>query len=61
MYDLQHMVQFGQFGLNGFKQGQTHFSQLHIPLDPGELESCNFVCSLIGGFAKVTCKICINV
>ena len=25
-----HMGQFGQFGLNGFKQGQTHFSQLHI-------------------------------
>ena len=35
----------GQFKLNGFKQGQTHISQLHISLDPDELESCNFVCS----------------
>ena len=34
-----YMGQFGQFGLNGFKQGQTHFSQLHISLDPDELES----------------------
>ena len=33
------MGQFGQFGLNGFKQGQNHFSQLHISLDPDELES----------------------
>ena len=51
-----YMGQFGQFGLNGFKQGQTHFSQLHISLDPDELESCSFVCSLITvihGFAKV--------
>ena len=48
---------FGQFGLNGFKRGQTHFSQLHISLDPDELESCNFMCSLITalrGFATVT-------
>ena len=44
------MGQFGQFGLHGFKQGQTHFSQLHISLDPDELESCDFVCNLITGF-----------
>ena len=30
------MGQFGQFGLNGFKVGQTHFSQLHISLDPDD-------------------------
>ena len=30
------MGQFGQFGLNGFKRGQTHFSQLYISLDPDE-------------------------
>ena len=29
-----YMVQFDQFGLKGFKRGQTHFSQLHISLDP---------------------------
>ena len=29
-----HMGQFGQFGSNGFKRGQTHFSQLHISLVP---------------------------
>ena len=49
--------QFGQFGLNGLKRGQTHFSQLHISLDPDELVS-NFMYSLITairGFAKVTC------
>ena len=52
------MGQFGQFGLNGLKWGQTHFSQLHISLDPDKLDICNFVCSLITGmhgFAKVTC------
>ena len=42
-----YMGQLGQFGLNGFKWGQTHFSQLPISLDPDELESCHFVCSLI--------------
>ena len=31
------MGQFGQFGLNRFKRGQTNFSQLHISLDPDEL------------------------
>ena len=41
------MGQFAQFALNGFKRGQTHFSQLHISLDPDRLESCNFLCSLI--------------
>ena len=35
-----YMGQFGQFGLNGFKRGQTHLSQLHISLDPDKLESC---------------------
>ena len=52
-----HMGQLDQFRLNGFKRCQTHFSQLHISLDPGELESCNFACILItlmNGFAKVT-------
>ena len=34
------MGQVGQFGLNGFKRGQTHFSQRHIYLDPDELDSC---------------------
>ena len=56
-----YMGQFGQFELNGFKQGQTHFSQPHISLDPDDLESCNFLCSLITamrGFAKVTCICC---
>ena len=56
-----YMGQFGRFGLNGFKRGQTHFSQLNISLEPGELERCNFVCSLITvkrGFAKVTCMGC---
>ena len=55
------MGQFGQFGLNGFKGGQTHFSQLPISLDPDELDGCNFVCSLITGmlgFARVTCMGC---
>ena len=55
------MGQFGHFGLNEFKRGQTHYSQLLISLDPGELESCNLVCSLITvmcGFAKVTCMGC---
>ena len=50
------MIKYGQFGLNGFKQGQTRFSQLHISLDPDELESCDCLCSLIPGmrrFAKV--------
>ena len=32
-----HMGQFGQFVSNEFKQGQTHFSQLPISLDPDEL------------------------
>ena len=32
------MGQFGQFGLNGFKRGQTHLSQLYISLDPDELK-----------------------
>ena len=39
------MGQFGQFGLNGFKWGKTHFSQLPISLNPDELVNCNFVCS----------------
>ena len=30
---LVHMGQFAEFGLNGFKQGQTHFSKLLIFLD----------------------------
>ena len=54
-----YMGQFAQFGLNEFKRGQTHFSQLHISLDPDKLESC--LCSLITvmhGFAKVTCMGC---
>ena len=34
-----HMGKFAQFGLNEFKRGQTHFSQLHISLDPDKLES----------------------
>ena len=57
MSKFVYMGQFVQVGLNGFKWGQTHFSQLHISLDPDELESCNFVCSLITamrGFAKLT-------
>ena len=33
------MGQFAQLGLNGLEQGQTHFSQLHIPLDLDKLES----------------------
>ena len=33
------MGQFAQFGLNRFMRGQTHFSQLHISLNPDELES----------------------
>ena len=55
------MGQFAQFGLNGFKRGQTQFSQLHISLDPDELESYNLVHSLITamhGFSKVTCMDC---
>ena len=55
-YLVLYIRQFGQFGLNGFRQGQIRFSQLHISLDPDKLESCNFVCSLITamhGFAKV--------
>ena len=35
------MGQFGQFGLNEIKRGQTNFSQLHISLDPDKLESSN--------------------
>ena len=53
-----YMGQFTQFGLNGFKRGQTHFSQLHISLDTDKLERCTCVCSLITvtrGFTKVTC------
>ena len=53
-----HMGQLDQFGLNGFKRGQTHFSQLNITLDPDTL---NVVCSLITamrGFAKFTCMGC---
>ena len=34
------MGKFGQFGLNGFKRGQTHFSQIHISLDPDKLQFC---------------------
>ena len=34
-----YMVQFAQFGLNLFKWGQKHFSQLHLYLDPDKLES----------------------
>ena len=34
------MGKFGQFELNGFKRGLTHFIQLHISLDPNERESC---------------------
>ena len=47
------MGQFGQFGLNGFKHGQTHFSQHHVYLDPDELES-----TVMRGFAKVSCMGC---
>ena len=53
-----HVGQFDQIGLNGFKRGQTQFSQLHISVNPDELESCNFVYSLITamrGFANVIC------
>ena len=56
-----HVGQFGQFGLNGFKRCQTHFSQRHKSLDPDEQDSCNFLCRLITGmhgFAKVTCMGC---
>ena len=49
---LDYMGQFGQFGLNGFKRGQTLFSLLYISLDPDELESCNFVCSLLTAMLK---------
>ena len=48
-----YMGQFGLFGLNGFKRGQTHFSHLHKSLDPDELESYNFVCRLITGLLKL--------
>ena len=48
-----NMGQFGQFGLNGFKPGQTHFSQLHIYLDPDKLKSGSLI-TTIRGFAKVT-------
>ena len=41
-----YMGQFAQLGLNGFKRGQTHFSQLHISLNPDKLESCNFLCAV---------------
>ena len=50
------MGQFGQFGLNGFKRGQTHYSQVHISLYPDELESS--LITAIRGFAKVTCMGC---
>ena len=59
IYIYIYMGQFAQFGLNGFKRAQTHFSQLHISLDPDKLESC--LCSLITvmrRFAKVTCMGC---
>ena len=36
-----------QFVLSVFERGQTHFSQLHISQDLEEVESHNFVCSLI--------------
>ena len=52
------MGQFGQFGLNGFEQGQTYFSQLHISLDPDKLESCIFVCSLITVMRAYYTQIC---
>ena len=52
---VTHMGQFGQFGLNGFKWDETHFSQLHISLDPGELEAA---ITVMRGFAKVTCIGC---
>ena len=35
-----YMGQFGQFGLNGFKWGQTHFSRLSISLDPNLRKIC---------------------
>ena len=50
-----HMGQFAQFGLNGFKRGQKHYSQLHISLDPDKLES---LITVMRGFAKVTCMGC---
>ena len=50
------MGQFGQFGLNGFKRGQTRFSQLHKSLDPDELESS--LITAMRGLAKVTCMGC---
>ena len=50
------MGQFGQFGLNEFKWGQTHLSQLHISLDPDKLES-NLITAM-RGFAKFTCMGC---
>ena len=39
--NIIYMGQFGQLGLNGFKQGQKHLSQLHISLDSDELDSYN--------------------
>ena len=50
------MGQFTQFGLNGFKRGQTHFSQLHISLDPDKLESS--LTTVMRRCTKVTCMGC---
>ena len=50
------MGKFAQFGLNGFKRGQTHFSQLHVSLDPDKLEIS--LITAMRGFAKVTCMGC---
>ena len=34
------MDRFAQLGLNLFNQGQKHFSQLHLSLEPDKLELC---------------------
>ena len=52
---------FTQFELNVFKFQSTHFSQLHISMDPDELESYTFFSSIteITRFAKVLCRGCV--
>ena len=35
---LQYMGEFAQFGLNRFKQGQKHFSQLQLSLDTDKMQ-----------------------
>ena len=48
------MGKFAQFGLYLFKQVETHFSELHIHIDPNEQDIISSITAMLT-FAKVTC------